>query len=126
MKICFPVESDKGLDSEVFGHFGSAPIFVVIDTEANSIDTINNQDLGHAHGMCSPLKTLDGKVDVGVYSYTGDVCYSEEYFQNAILGLGKRGSEIKLNEKPVKTGLLKDGQLALQSDLVFFSVKILK
>jgi hypothetical protein len=34
--------------------------------------------------------------------------------------------EIKLNEKPVKTGLLKDGQLALQSDLVFFSVKILK
>jgi predicted Fe-Mo cluster-binding NifX family protein len=62
MKICFPVESDKGLDSEVFGHFGSAPIFVVFDTETKSTDTINNQDLGHVHGMCSPLKALGGKI----------------------------------------------------------------
>ncbi len=65
MKICFPVESDKGLDSDVFGHFGSAPIFVAFDTLTKSIDTISNQDLGHAHGMCNPLKALDGKmVDV--------------------------------------------------------------
>jgi predicted Fe-Mo cluster-binding NifX family protein len=62
MKICFPVESDKGLDSDVYNHFGSAPIFVVFDTETKSIDTINNRDLGHAHGMCSPLKALDGKM----------------------------------------------------------------
>ena len=61
MQICFPVESDKGLESEVCGHFGSAPVFVVYDTEAKSFDTINNQDLGHEHGMCSPLKALDGK-----------------------------------------------------------------
>ncbi|MBU0728357.1 MAG: NifB/NifX family molybdenum-iron cluster-binding protein [Proteobacteria bacterium] len=62
MKICFPVESDQGLDSEVFSHFGSAPIFVVFDTETKSIKTINNQDLGHAHGKCNPLKALDGKM----------------------------------------------------------------
>ena len=61
MRICFPVESDKGLGSEVYGHFGSAPIFVVFDTATKSIDTINNQDLGHKHGMCSPLKALNGK-----------------------------------------------------------------
>ncbi len=61
MKVCFPVESDKGLESEVYSHFGSAPIFIVFDTETKSIDTINNQNLGHAHGMCSPLKALDGK-----------------------------------------------------------------
>lgn len=72
MKMCFPVELDKGLDSEVFGHFGSAPIFVVFDTETKSIGTINNQDLGHAHGMCSPLKALDGKmVDVIVVGGIG-------------------------------------------------------
>ena len=29
MKMCFPVESDQGLESKVFGHFGSAPVFVV-------------------------------------------------------------------------------------------------
>lgn len=61
MKVCFPVESDKGLESEVYGHFGSAPVFVVFDTESKSIDAINNQDLGHTHGMCNPLKALDGK-----------------------------------------------------------------
>ncbi|MCK5580111.1 MAG: NifB/NifX family molybdenum-iron cluster-binding protein [Candidatus Omnitrophica bacterium] len=62
MRICFPVESDKGLDSEVFGHFGSAPIFIVFDTKTKSIDTINNQDSSHTHGMCSPLKGLEGKM----------------------------------------------------------------
>lgn len=61
MKVCFPVESDKGLDSQIFNHFGSAPVFVVFDTETKSVETINNQDLGHNHGMCSPLKALDGK-----------------------------------------------------------------
>jgi predicted Fe-Mo cluster-binding NifX family protein len=61
MNICFPVESNKGIDSEVYGHFGSAPIFIVFNTESKTIETINNQDLGHAHGLCSPLKALDGK-----------------------------------------------------------------
>jgi predicted Fe-Mo cluster-binding NifX family protein len=62
MKICFPVEQDKGFASEVFGHFGSAPVFVVFDTETKVINTINNQNLGHEHGMCSPLKALDGNI----------------------------------------------------------------
>ena len=72
MKMCFPVESDQGLESKVFGHFGSAPVFVVFETETSSIDTINNQDLGHVHGKCSPLKALDGKtVDVIVVGGIG-------------------------------------------------------
>lgn len=62
MKICFPVEIDMGLESKIFGHFGSAPHFVVFDTQVKSIDTINNQDLGHDHGKCNPLKALDGKM----------------------------------------------------------------
>jgi ArsR family transcriptional regulator len=61
MKICFPVDSDQGLNSEIFGHFGSAPLFVVYDTDEKSVHTINNQDLGHVHGMCNPLKALNGK-----------------------------------------------------------------
>jgi predicted Fe-Mo cluster-binding NifX family protein len=62
MRICFPVETNNGLDSEVYGHFGSAPIFIVFTTETKTIETIDNQDLGHTHGMCSPLKALDGKM----------------------------------------------------------------
>jgi predicted Fe-Mo cluster-binding NifX family protein len=61
MKICFPVETNNGFDSEVYGHFGSAPVFVVYDSATKTIATIDNQDLGHVHGMCSPLKALDGK-----------------------------------------------------------------
>jgi len=62
MKLCFPVESDKGLESKVYGHFGTAPVFIVIDTETNTSETINNQDLGHVHGMCNPIKALNGKI----------------------------------------------------------------
>ncbi len=36
MKICFPVNSENGLDSIVFNHFGSAPFFIIFDTELKS------------------------------------------------------------------------------------------
>ncbi|HCY86979.1 MAG TPA: diguanylate cyclase [Desulfobacteraceae bacterium] len=62
MKLCFPVKTDKGLESNIFGHFGSAPFFVVFNTEDTSLFTIDNQDLGHIHGQCNPMKALDGQV----------------------------------------------------------------
>ena len=33
MKVCFPVEKNEGINSVVYGHFGSAPAFVMVDTE---------------------------------------------------------------------------------------------
>ena len=62
MKLCFPVKIDNGLESIVFNHFGSSPLFVLIDTETNETGVINNQDLGHTHGMCNPFKALNGKI----------------------------------------------------------------
>ncbi|MCK4910070.1 MAG: NifB/NifX family molybdenum-iron cluster-binding protein [Thermodesulfovibrionales bacterium] len=61
MKVCFPVESDEGLESTVFGHFGSAGAFVVVDTEDGGHKVLMNNDAHHAHGMCSPLKALGGE-----------------------------------------------------------------
>jgi predicted Fe-Mo cluster-binding NifX family protein len=58
MKVCFPVKHTQSLESEVYGHFGSAPAFVLVDTETRVARTINNGDQHHAHGMCSPLKAL--------------------------------------------------------------------
>ncbi len=58
MKICFPVETLQGMDSEVYGHFGSAPGFVIVDTDANTLEEIRNGDQHHAHGMCQPLASL--------------------------------------------------------------------
>ena len=66
MKICFPAEELKGLESEVYGHFGSAPGFVIVDTETMETREISNKDLHHAHGMCQPLKALGGHSIDGV------------------------------------------------------------
>lgn len=59
MKICFPVQFDEALESRIYGHFGSAPLFLVVDTETSSTATIRNRDLHHAHGACNPIRALD-------------------------------------------------------------------
>ena len=60
MKICFPVRENLGLESEVFGHFGSAPAFVVVDTATNDVTVISNSDRIHEHGACNPVAGLGG------------------------------------------------------------------
>lgn len=61
MRICFPVETLQGLDSKVYEHFGSAPGFVIVDTDVNTVEEIDNGDMQHAHGMCQPMKALGGR-----------------------------------------------------------------
>jgi predicted Fe-Mo cluster-binding NifX family protein len=61
MNICIPVDSDKGLDSTVCAHFGSAPIFMIVDTETEKCKPIKNTNQHHAHGMCQPLAILAGE-----------------------------------------------------------------
>jgi predicted Fe-Mo cluster-binding NifX family protein len=64
MKVCFPTETLQGLESQVYAHFGSAPGFVIVDTESKKVEEISNNDLHHAHGMCQPIKALgDREVD---------------------------------------------------------------
>ncbi|MCD8554585.1 NifB/NifX family molybdenum-iron cluster-binding protein [Seleniivibrio sp.] len=60
MKICFPVEQDKGLESPIYGHFGSAPGFVTFDTDTKQAGFINNRDAVHEHGACNPAAALSG------------------------------------------------------------------
>jgi predicted Fe-Mo cluster-binding NifX family protein len=61
MKICFPVQKNEGLQSAVYGHFGSAPIFLIFDTKTSSISAVANRDEHHVHGACNPLKALDNQ-----------------------------------------------------------------
>lgn len=58
MRICFPVEVNAGLESPVYKHFGSAPLFIVVDTETRQASELQNNDQQHQHGACSPLKAL--------------------------------------------------------------------
>ncbi|MCE5336868.1 MAG: NifB/NifX family molybdenum-iron cluster-binding protein [Desulfobacteraceae bacterium] len=61
MKICFPTMNLQGLESQIYEHFGSAPGFVIVDTETQAFEEVSNNDLHHAHGMCQPLKALGGR-----------------------------------------------------------------
>lgn len=58
MKICFPVTKNAGLESPVYEHFGSAPIFLVVDTDTREVNALQNRDQLHQHGACNPLKAL--------------------------------------------------------------------
>lgn len=66
MNLCIPVTEDKGLESPVSAHFGSAPIFLVVDTDSGSCRPLPNQNLHHAHGQCQPLLSLAGQQIDGV------------------------------------------------------------
>ncbi len=72
MRICIPVEEFKGLESVAYGHFGSAPYFLIYDSETKEIKGISNGDLGHEHGKCQPLKAIEGeKVDFALVGGIG-------------------------------------------------------
>lgn len=58
MKIAFPIEIDRGMDSELYGHFGSAPIFAIVDDVDGSFAAVANDQHGHAHGQCQPTSGL--------------------------------------------------------------------
>ena len=59
MKVCFPVADNEGIESEVFGHFGSAPLFLLVDTVTNEITAIPNPRV-HQGAGCNPVSGLAG------------------------------------------------------------------
>jgi predicted Fe-Mo cluster-binding NifX family protein len=61
MNICIPIDQDEGLRSRVCAHFGSAPAFLIVDTEAGTCRAIPNSNQHHGHGMCMPLQSLQGE-----------------------------------------------------------------
>ena len=72
MKIAFPSQDDKGAESTVYGHFGSASFFIIVESEKGTVRTVANQDREHMHGHCQPLKALGGeRVDAVVVGGIG-------------------------------------------------------
>ena len=61
MKVGFAVQTNEGVESKVYDHFGSAPAFIIVDTEKEEVVTVDNKDLHHVHGACNPIMALDGK-----------------------------------------------------------------
>lgn len=106
MRVCFPVRENRGLESPVFNHFGSAPLFLLVDTESNEVAELVNRDLHHAHGACSPLKAIDGhRVDVVIVGGIGG---------GALAGLNHAGIRVFRAAAPTidsNLARLRDGSL---------------
>ena len=49
MKVCFAVQKDDGVESVVYGHFGSAPAFIVVDTDIDFSEQARG-NLSSEHG----------------------------------------------------------------------------
>jgi len=50
------------MNSLVYGHFGSAPYFIVADSDTGTSESADNPDSKHQHGQCQPLEALSGKI----------------------------------------------------------------
>ncbi len=66
MNLCIPIEQDAGVESFVCAHFGSAPAFLLVDTESGACRAIVNRNQHHGHGMCAPLASLQGEAIDGM------------------------------------------------------------
>ena len=58
MKIAFPTLENQGLESAVYGHFGTAARFIIVDAATGEFDTVDNNDTHHLHGNCQPLRAI--------------------------------------------------------------------
>jgi predicted Fe-Mo cluster-binding NifX family protein len=58
MNVCIPVSEDRGMESPICGHFGSAPAFVLVDTETRAHRVFTNENAVHEHGNCAPIAML--------------------------------------------------------------------
>jgi predicted Fe-Mo cluster-binding NifX family protein len=73
MKVCFPVIADTGMESTIYGHFSSAPFFMLIDTETRQNSTIANCDRTNPFAGCNPFSALSGRdLDAIVVGGIGD------------------------------------------------------
>jgi len=59
MKVCIPIEKNDGKDTMPYGHFGSAPMLAICDTETDGIEFID-KGAHDSHGACTPMASLEG------------------------------------------------------------------
>jgi predicted Fe-Mo cluster-binding NifX family protein len=86
MIICFPTNRDQGLESKVSEHFGSAPMFLLVDSQSKEVKAHVNVDRRSGHGSCQPLRSLNGQyVDAIVAGGIG---------RGALAGLNQAGLRV--------------------------------
>lgn len=107
MNICIPSQDGRGLESEIHGHFGSAPWFTFVNTETGEVESVANPACKSGGGTCH---------HVGILASRGvDAVFSSGIGRNAWSGLKDAG--IDVYAAPGRTvrenvGLLKTGEAA--------------
>ncbi|OHD54892.1 MAG: hypothetical protein A2Y33_16100 [Spirochaetes bacterium GWF1_51_8] len=72
MTVAIPVEKDNGMQSPMYGHFGSAPYYFLFDTDTEKYRIIDNTGKEHEHGNCTPASELaESKTDFVICSGMG-------------------------------------------------------
>ncbi len=106
MRICIPVHADAGMRSSICEHFGSSPMFMVVDTESGACRALPNRNAHHAHGTCQPLQALQGeRLDAMVVAGIGG---------GALMKVRAAGMQVYLAEHPTveeTVRALRDGKL---------------
>lgn len=76
MKVCFPVAVNNGLHSELFSHFASSPLFLIVDSESGQIETVENCDPQAREKGCDPFAALQSRhLDAIVVDAIGDAIH---------------------------------------------------
>ncbi|MDO9566683.1 MAG: NifB/NifX family molybdenum-iron cluster-binding protein [Candidatus Desulfaltia sp.] len=65
MKVCVPTQEDKGINSLAYGHFGSAPYFIIRDTDQGETKSIINNK--HESTPCPWFLPSDDSLGRGIY-----------------------------------------------------------
>ena len=104
MNVCIPTNQNLGLESQPFGHFGSARFFVLHDTESETTSLITNDDQNHIHGACQPTEVLiERKVGAVIVGRIG---------KRAIMLLNSMGIRVYRSEN----GSIRENVRLLESD----------
>ncbi|MCP4670640.1 MAG: dinitrogenase iron-molybdenum cofactor [Desulfobacula sp.] len=73
MKIAFPVKDNRGLESIIDEHFGTAPNFLIVDVETKKLELAANQKLVSGGTSCKTgVFTKENNVDAVVTRCMGD------------------------------------------------------
>jgi len=73
MKIAFPVKENKGLESVVDEHFGTAKHFMIVDTQTRSFEFMENQKISGEESKCkTSVLGKDSGVDAVITNCLGD------------------------------------------------------
>jgi predicted Fe-Mo cluster-binding NifX family protein len=93
VRICFPISIDDGIKSYVHGHFGTAPLFLIYDTNRLTSSVFANGGQSHEPGRCNPLEIFSGQdFDILVVSGIGN---------NALLAFMEAGIKVYQSQQPM-------------------------